>query len=129
MRNRETDKHHMLFGRRSWTNESHVHRDARQHPGFMYKGINRQWHDVLHRVVNAVPIPGEQVAYDLLQIGEDTMKIDQSERVDHQLDIMAGYMKGNKVEQRAAEMGLIMGSLAAQQGVISLAESMRPRYE
>jgi len=123
--NNRTDKHHMFHGRRAWTNASEYHREARQHPAFQHEGLNVQWHGILHRVVDVVPVPSEQVAQDLLQIGEDTLIYDQRVRTTHQLDIMAGYVKGHRIEESAMGMALVMGSFAAQQGIIELGQSMR----
>ena len=119
------DKHHMIFGRRAWTNKSQTHREVRQHPAFMYNDMDRTWHSVLHKIVGVVPIPDEEVAYDLLQMADATMKLDRSERVDHQLELMSGYIVGHNTPAMAREMSLVMGSFAAQQGIIQLSETNR----
>jgi len=120
------DKHHLLFGRRRWATESNAHKEARQEPAYQVR-MDRDWHDVLHRVVDVVPIPSIEVADALVDFGREMAAYDDNSRIAHLLDNMAGFVIGHRSPEQAMEMRFVMGSLAAQQGVMELSRSMRPQ--
>lgn len=120
------NKHHLLFGRKAWTRESEAHREVRQHPAFMLE-MDRGWHGILHRAVDTVELPSQKVAADLYEIGEGIEQWDDMQRVPRALDVMAGYIQGNRIPQHRREMTVIMGSFAAQQGIIDLSQTMNMR--
>ena len=124
---RNQEKHHMLFPRAKWSKESQTHRDVRQHPSFMMRGFPGDWHGVLHQVIQPLVVPSIETAYDLLTIGEDSMKYGDEERMPAMLDMMAGYTKGHRMRDTQLEMGRIMTSFAAQDGIYLMARTMRER--
>jgi hypothetical protein len=117
------DKHHKIIGKKKWTNESNIHKEVRQHPAYMHPDMDRVWHTILHRMIGIVPVPSEEVAYELVQIGDATASFDKSERFSYQLGMMSEYIIGQNTSEMAREMSLVLGNFAAQQGIIDLSEN------
>lgn len=117
--------HHMNWTRKSWVNESELHREVRGHRSFSME-LPRYFHDYLHTVIEPLDPPLYPVAEVIHGVADKHFGIrDDAERVSTMLTTLGEYAHSQPDALLADNLREAMCHYAAQLGIYALQHTLQ----